>query len=179
MRAPARSGWRRAIELDYEGKRTYRFTVQVTDGRDQNGDDDMDATDDTINGDRHRDERQRGACRHRRSTLRRSRRTPTRAIATYTGIDPERDTLTWSVSAETTSGSPAEASSTSARRPASSSRTTYPVTVTATDDDVDNTPVKLTVRDRLPSTNVEEAGCCRPSPRLAVGWTSRRSSTPA
>ena len=34
--------------LDYEGKRTHRFTVQVTDGRDQNGDDDMDAIDDTI-----------------------------------------------------------------------------------------------------------------------------------
>ena len=34
--------------LDYEGKRTYRVTVQVTDGRDQNGDDDMDAIDDTI-----------------------------------------------------------------------------------------------------------------------------------
>ena len=37
------------VTLDYEGKRTYRFTVQVTDGRDQHGDDDMDAIDDTIN----------------------------------------------------------------------------------------------------------------------------------
>ena len=37
------------VELDYEGKRSYRLTVQVTDGRDQNGDDDMDAIDDTIN----------------------------------------------------------------------------------------------------------------------------------
>ena len=35
-------------QLDYEGKRTHRFTVQVTDGRDRNGDDDMDAIDDTI-----------------------------------------------------------------------------------------------------------------------------------
>ena len=36
------------VQLDYEGKRTYRVTVQVTDGRDQNGDDDLDAIDDTI-----------------------------------------------------------------------------------------------------------------------------------
>ena len=35
------------VTLDYEGKRTYRVTVEVTDGRDQNGDDDMDAIDDT------------------------------------------------------------------------------------------------------------------------------------
>ena len=35
------------VTLDYEGKRTHRVTVQVTDGRDQNGDDDNDAIDDT------------------------------------------------------------------------------------------------------------------------------------
>ena len=34
------------MTLDYEGKRTYRVTVEVTDGRDQNGDDDMAAIDD-------------------------------------------------------------------------------------------------------------------------------------
>ena len=37
------------VTLDYEGKRTYRVTVSVTDGRDQNGDDDSEAIDDTIN----------------------------------------------------------------------------------------------------------------------------------
>ena len=36
------------VQLDFEGKGSYRVTVQVTDGRDQNGDDDMDAIDDTI-----------------------------------------------------------------------------------------------------------------------------------
>ena len=39
----------RCATLDYEGKRTYRVTVEVTDGRDQNGDDDMDAIDDRQN----------------------------------------------------------------------------------------------------------------------------------
>ena len=50
--------------LDYEGKRTYRVTVEVTDGRDQNGDDDMDAIDDRQNRDHHGDQRQRGARGH-------------------------------------------------------------------------------------------------------------------
>ena len=36
------------VELDFEGKRTYRVTVQVTDGRNRKGDDDNDAIDDTI-----------------------------------------------------------------------------------------------------------------------------------
>ena len=54
------------VTLDYEGKRTHRFTVQVTDGRDQNGDDDMDAIDDRQNRDHHRDGRQRGAGGDRR-----------------------------------------------------------------------------------------------------------------
>ena len=35
-------------DVGVRGKRTHRFTVWVTDGRDQNGDDDMDAIDDTI-----------------------------------------------------------------------------------------------------------------------------------
>ena len=33
------------VTLDYEGKKTYRVTVEVTDGRDQHGDDDMGAID--------------------------------------------------------------------------------------------------------------------------------------
>ena len=37
------------VTLDFETKRSHRFTVQVTDGADQHGDDDMDAVDDTIN----------------------------------------------------------------------------------------------------------------------------------
>ena len=85
------------MTLDYEGKRTHRFTVQVTDGRDQNGDDDMDAIDDTIAV---------------TVTVTNVNEAPvvtgddqpsfqedsTSPVATYTGTDPERDTLTWSVS---------------------------------------------------------------------------------
>ena len=85
------------VELDYEGKRTYRVTVEVTDGRDENGDDDMDAIDDRQNvtitvtnvneapevtGD----------------TTASFEENSSSAVASYTATDPERDTLTWSVS---------------------------------------------------------------------------------
>ena len=82
--------------LDYETRRTYRVTVQVTDGRDRNGADDNDAIDDRINvtinvtdvneapvvsGD----------------TEPSIRENTNRAVATYTATDPERDNVTWSV----------------------------------------------------------------------------------
>ena len=84
------------VELDYETRRTYRVTVRVTDGRDRNGADDNDAIDDRINvtinvtdvneapvvsGD----------------TEPSIRENANRAVATYTGRDPERDNVTWSV----------------------------------------------------------------------------------
>ena len=84
------------LDLDFEGKRSYRVTVQVTDGRDQNGDDDSAAIDDTIRvtinvtnvneapsvtGDTTVSFTENGS----------------KAVATYTAVDPERDTLTWSV----------------------------------------------------------------------------------
>ena len=86
-------------ELDYEGKRTYRVTVEVTDGRDQNGDDDMDVIDARQNvtitvtnvneapeimGDAAPSFEENGS----------------NAVASYTAVDPERDTLTWSVNNE-------------------------------------------------------------------------------
>ena len=85
------------MTLDFETKRSHRFTVQVTDGADQHGDDDMDAVDDTINV---------------TITVTNVNEAPavtgddapsfqensTSAVGTYTGADPERDTLTWSVS---------------------------------------------------------------------------------
>ena len=85
------------VTLDFEGKRTYRVTVEVTDGRDQNGDDDMDAVDATrtvtisvtdvneapvVSGD----------------TSPSIAENSSAAVATYTAADPERDTLEWSVS---------------------------------------------------------------------------------
>ena len=84
--------------MDYEGKRTHRFTVQVTDGRDENGDDDMNAIDDgplnvtvtvtnvneapEVTGDDSPSFQENANS----------------AVATYRATDPERDTLTWSVS---------------------------------------------------------------------------------
>ncbi|MCY3647902.1 MAG: cadherin domain-containing protein [Chloroflexi bacterium] len=84
------------VSLDFEGKRTYRVTVQVTDGRDQNGDDDSDAID---------------ASRTVTISVTNINEAPvvsgntspsiaensSAAIATYTAADPERDTLEWSV----------------------------------------------------------------------------------
>ena len=87
------------VSLDFEGKRTYRVTVQVTDGRDQNGDDDMDAIDASravtisvtnineapvVSGD----------------TAPSVAENSSAAVATYTGVDPERDTLAWTVSSD-------------------------------------------------------------------------------
>ena len=84
------------VELDYEGKRTYRVTVEVTDGRDQNGDDDMDAIDDrqnvtitvtnvneapVVTGD----------------TATSVKENASSMVASYTATDPERDKVTWSV----------------------------------------------------------------------------------
>ena len=83
--------------LDYERKRTYRFTVTVSDGADQNGDDDNDMVDDTITvtvnvinvneapvitGETEREFRENG----------------TSSVATYSARDPEGDSVTWSVS---------------------------------------------------------------------------------
>ena len=84
------------VSLDFEGKRTYRVTVQVTDGRDQNGDDDNDAIDASrtvtisvtnineapvVSGD----------------TSPSIAENSSAAVATYTAADPERDTIEWSV----------------------------------------------------------------------------------
>ena len=86
-------------QLDYEGKRSYRVTVEVTDGRDQNGDDDMAVID---------------ARRNVTITVTNVNEAPvvtgdaapsvkensSSIVASYTATDPERDTLTWSVSVD-------------------------------------------------------------------------------
>ena len=85
--------------LDYEGKRSYRVTVEVTDGHDQLGDDEspdvIDARQNvTINV---TDVNEAPVVTGEGSAVR-ARKTSDRAIATYTAKDPEGDTLTWSVS---------------------------------------------------------------------------------
>ena len=84
------------VLLDFEGKRSYRFTVEVSDRADENGDPDM-VIDDrqnvtvtvtdvneapVVTGD----------------TTASFVENASAAVSSYTGTDPERDTLTWSVS---------------------------------------------------------------------------------
>ena len=165
MRAPGRSGWRRASTLDYEGKRSYRVTVEVTDGRDQNGDDDMDAIDDrqnvtitvtnvneapVVTGD----------------TAPSVKENSSSMVASYTATDPERDTLTWSVS-----GNDFWISSRGqlyfSSPPSFETQTSYTVTVTATDDDADNA-LSGTLDVTVTVTDAEEEGVVAITPPR--GW---------
>ena len=160
------------VQLDYEGKRSYRVTVQVTDGRDRNGDDDSNAIDDTINvtisvtnvneaptvsGD----------------TTATFAENDSGAIATYRGSDPERDTLTWSVSgADSASFAMTAQGRLHFASPPSFEvgKTTYEVTVVATDEgDLTGTfDVTVTV------TDVEEKGAVTIAPPR--GWTGTEFS---
>ena len=153
------------VELDYEGKRTYRVTVEVTDGRDQNGDDDMDAIDDRQNV---------------TITVTNVNEAPvvtgddapsfqedsSAAIATYTATDPERDSLTWSVS-----GSDfwiSQRGKLHFRSPPSfETQTNYTITITATDDDQDNALSGL-LSVTVTVTDAEEEGVVAITP--ARGW---------
>ena len=153
------------VELDFEGKRTYRATVEVTDGRDQNGDDDMDAIDDrqnvaitvtnvneapVVTGDDDPSFQEHSSA----------------AIATYAGADPERDTLTWSVSVD-------DFWISSRGRlyfrtpPSFEGQTTYQVTVTATDDD-ETANLSGTLAVTVTVTDAEEEGVVAITPTR--GW---------
>ncbi len=152
-------------QLDFETRRTLRVTVEVTDGANSLGDPDMDAIDDRQN---------------MIITLTDVNEAPVvtgdempsfpensnRVVATYTGTDPERDTLTWSVS-----GNDFWISSRGQlyfRTPPSyEQRTTYPVTITATDDDPDN-PLSGSLSVTVTVTDVEEEGVVAVTP--SRGW---------
>ena len=153
------------VELDYEGKRSYRVTVEVTDGRDQNGDDDLAAID---------------ARQHVTITVTNVNEAPVvtgeatvsyqedanGAVATYTGTDPERGTLTWSVSGDDFWIS--NRGRLYFRTPPSfEDRTTYAVTVTASDDDAD-TPLSGSLSVTVTVTDAEEAGTITIEPLR--GW---------
>ena len=144
--------------LDYERKRTYRFTVRVSDGKNDDGvDDDPDnqRTDDSITvtvslmdvneapvitGEAEREFRENG----------------TSSVSTYSARDPEGDTITWSVNNSafviTDRGQlyfdeP----------PSFEEGETYRVTVTATDDD-DTRPLRALMEVTVTVTDVEERG---------------------
>ena len=159
--------------LDYEGKRTYRVTVEVTDGRDQNGDDDMDAIDDRQNV---------------TITVTNVNEAPvvsgddapsfqedsTAPIATYTATDPERDTLTWSVTNDTdfwisSRGQLYFRTPPSFEPPG---QTTYEVTVAATDDD-ETASLSGSLAVTVTVTDAEEEGVVAITP--ARGWVDTQT----
>ena len=152
------------VTLDYEGKRTHRFTVQVTDDHDSFGDDDMGAIDDTITV---------------TVTVTNVNEAPvvagdaapsfqedsTAAIATYTAVDPERDKLTWSVSVDDFWIS-SRGQLYFLTPPSYEGQTSYSVTITATDDAT--TPLSGTLAVTVPVTDAEEEGLVTIEPLR--GW---------
>ncbi len=150
------------VMLDFEGKRTYRVTVQVSDGRDQNGDDDMEAIDDTqsvtitvmnvneppvVTGD----------------TVLSFDENGSNAVESYTAADPERDTFTWSVSAPTNFWTSDRGQLYFRSPPSFEDQETYPVTVFASDGTLAGSlAVTVTISD------VEEQGVVTISPPR--GW---------
>ena len=149
-------------QLDYETKRSLRVTVEVTDSADSLGDPDSDAIDDRQNvtitltdvneapevtGDTAPSYAENGS----------------NAVATYRAVDPERDTLTWSVNNNDFWISQ-QGQLYFASPPSFEDGTSYFVTVTAEDDDglSDSLPVTVTV------TDVEEAGVVTITPLR--GW---------
>ncbi|MDE2801481.1 MAG: cadherin domain-containing protein, partial [Chloroflexota bacterium] len=155
-------------DLDFETKRTLRVTVEVGDGMDPLGDRDDPNDPSVVNT----DDRQNVTI-----TLTDVNEAPVvtgddspsvaenlnRAVATYTGTDPERDTLTWSVSTDdfwiSQRGQLHFAAPPSYERGSS-----YPVTITVEDEDglSDSLFVTVTV------TDVEEAGVVTVEPWR--GW---------
>ena len=154
--------------LDYEGKRSYRVTVEVTDGRDQNGDDDMDAIDDrqnvtitvtnvneapVVTGD----------------TAPSVKENSSSMVARYAATDPERDTLTWSVSPlhRHTVWISDRGQLYFRHLVSFEGGARYLVLVIATDDDVDN-PLSHELAVTITVENVEEPGVVTISPPR--GW---------
>ena len=157
--------------LDYEGKRSYRVTVEVTDGSDQNGDDDMDAIDDRQNVTITLTDVNEAPVVTGDATVS-YQEDANRAIATYTAADPERDTFTWSVSGS--DGNDGNDFWISQRGqlyfrspPSYEGQTTYSVTVTSTDDDADN-PLSGSQSVTITVTDAEEEGTITIEPPR--GW---------
>ncbi|MYK69764.1 MAG: hypothetical protein F4020_09735 [Gammaproteobacteria bacterium] len=155
------------VSLDFEGKRTYRVTVEVTDGRDQNGDDDMDAVDASrtvtisvtdvneapvVSGD----------------TTPSVAENTSAAVATYTGADPERDTLEWSVSSNDFWISSRGQLHFQTPPDYEGGNTSFSIRVTATDPEGLEGHLDVTVT----VTDVEEAGVLTLSPPR--GWQGTR-----
>ena len=159
-------------ELDYERKRTYPFTVQVTDSRDQDGVDDSNRVDDTImvtvnvadvneapviTGEAEREFRENGRS----------------AVASYSARDPEGDTITWSVSG-TDFVITDQGQLYFNEPPSFEDRETYRVTVTATDD---GEPFSLPASLNVTVVVTDEEGPGTVTIFPVQGWVSAATET--
>ncbi len=150
------------VQLDYERKKTYRVTVQVSDGKDQDALDDMDAIDDT-----------------QRVTITVTnvneppvvtgpstpsfKENSSSVLASYRATDPEGDKLTWSVSAPAKFWISDQGQLYFLSPPSFEDQETYPVAVFASDGTVSGSlDVTVTVE------NVEEPGVVTLTPPR--GW---------
>ena len=156
------------VMLDYEGKRSYRVTVEVTDGHDRLGDDDNDAIDARLNV-------TIGVTDVNEAPVVTGEAAVTveeninRGLATYAGTDPERDTLTWTTSNDTDFWISQRGQLYFRTPPSYEDQTSYTVTVTAEDDGGlrDSLTVTVTV------TDVEEEGVVTLTPPR--GWVDAQS----
>ena len=162
------------VDLDYEGKRSYRVTVQVTDGRDRNGDDDNDVIDDTINVTINVTNVNEAPTVSGEATATFAEN-DSGAVATYTGSDPERHKLTWSVSgADGDSFAMTDRGHLHFASPPSyeGGKDTYAVTVVATDEG--DPGLTGTFEVTVTVTDVEEEGAVTITPPR--GWTDTQFS---
>ena len=159
------------VTLDYEGKRSYRVTVEVTDGHDELGDDeDPDVIDARINVTINvTDVNEAPVVTGATSTS--VLENTGRAVATYTGTDPERDALTWSVNRPDFWVSD-RGQLHFAAPPSFEDGTTYSVTVTATDDDA-TAPLSGSFDMTVTVTDVEEEGVVTIAPPR--GWVDAQT----
>ncbi len=149
-------------QLDFETKRTLRVTVEVTDGSDSLGDPDSDAIDDRQNVTITLTDVNEAPVVTGNETPSIAENSSS-AIATYTGMDPERDTLTWSVNNNEFWISQ-QGRLHFAEPPSYEDGTSYSVNITAEDEDglSDSLFVTVTV------TDVEEQGVVTIQPKR--GW---------
>ena len=156
------------VELDYEGKRTYRVTVQVSDGKDESGAGDMDAIDDTQSVTITVTNANEAPVVTGPSTASIEENSSS-MVASYRATDPEGDKFTWSArSAFSNDFWISSRGELYFRTPPNfEGQTTYTVTVSAIDDDATkpepgSLPVTVTVTDE------EEEGVVTISPPR--GW---------
>ncbi len=156
------------VELDYEGKRTYRVTVQVSDGKDESGADDMDAIDDTQNVTITVTNVNEAPVVTGPSTASIEENSSS-MVASYRATDPEGDKFTWSArSAFSNDFWISSRGELYFRTPPNfEGQTTYAVTVSAIDDDATKPqPGSLSVTVTV--TDEEEEGVVTISPPR--GW---------